>query len=166
MRLIFLDIDGVLNDHAKLPSQYCGINLDRAKLLNGLLEEVPDAMLVISSAWRYLIYEGNMTLKGFEYLLMVHGVCCHERIHGITERDPAVTPHTLDVEAWRKNGIAWRAEQIRCYVAQHKPERYVVLDDLPLMVDNFVQTDGKIGLTDSSVEDALRFLRHTHYADA
>jgi len=66
MKLLFLDIDGVLNDHAKLESGYCGIRHDKASLLNRILDAVPDVQLVISSAWRYLTVRSLIGLSEME----------------------------------------------------------------------------------------------------
>lgn len=160
MTLIFLDIDGVLNGHEKLASGYCGIRPDCAARLNRLLETVPDAMLVISSAWRYMILRGDMTLKGFEYLLLVHGVQAHGRVLGHTEADDELCnePNHFDADAWKAIGLRMRAEQIRKYIAHAGATRFVVLDDLPLEVESLVQTDGAIGLTDEDVECAILVL--------
>lgn len=154
--LLFLDIDGVLNDHAKLPSGYSGIQLERVHVLNAILDAIDDLRLVISSAWRYQVTDGAMTLRGFETLLLVHGVRCHARLHGVTDRDPVVSgPNHMDVDTWNLLGLTWRAEQIERYVRRHQPPRYAVVDDLPLVTPNFVQTRGDVGLT---LGDAVRLM--------
>lgn len=160
MKLLFLDIDGVLNDHAKLESGYCGIRHDKASLLNRILDAVPDVQLVISSAWRYLTFRGDMTVKGFEYLLLVHGVKCFGRVHGTTAPDGAIEnePNHHDPEAWRTAGLKWRANQIRDYLSAHGVDSYAVLDDLPIAVDRLMQTDGATGLTDADVAKVIALL--------
>lgn len=52
MKLIFLDIDGVLNDHSRSSSGYCTIDSDKVELFNQILDAHPNARVVISSAWR------------------------------------------------------------------------------------------------------------------
>lgn len=161
LSLLFLDFDGVLNCHEKLPgSVYCGIDRAKVLLLNRILQSVPDVQIVISSSWRYMILRGDMTVKGFEMLLLLHGVNCHERVHGHTcaDGDIADEPDHGDREAWEKAGLMMRAEQIRQYVDEHKPRRFVVLDDLPLEVENFVQTDAELGLTDADAVLAIEIL--------
>lgn len=161
MRLLFLDIDGVLNDHSALPSGYCGIQYALAERLNCILSAVPDAQIVVSSAWRYMILEGAMTLKGFGYVLSMHGVKSHGRMHGYTEADfsPDEQPSHFDRETWKEIGIKLRAEQIAKYVMEHQPIRFAVLDDLPLNVPNLVQTDGTKGITDRDVEIVIETLK-------
>lgn len=155
MAILFLDIDGVLNTHTALPSGYCGIDRERARILNWILFEVPELKLVISSAWRYMMIRGDMTLKGFEYLLLVHGIACHDRLHGRTDADPVVEPCHFDAEAWRTSGLKWRASQINNYVRRHGIMRYAVVDDLDLQVSNFVRIDDAVGL---SQHDAVRVI--------
>lgn len=141
--ILFLDIDGVLNTHNRLPSGYCGIDRGHAEILNAILAAVP-CKIVISSAWRYLVLRGDMTLKGFEYLLLVHGICCKDRLHGITAADPedALEPSHFDADEWHRRGLQWRAKQILEYVCEHKIERWAVVDDLELSIPNFVRVDG------------------------
>lgn len=161
--VIFLDIDGVLNRHRKLPSGYCGIDRDKADLLNIVLGAVPESKLVISSAWRYMLLGGEMTVNGFEYLLLVNGVRCKGRIHGFTQADekvdPADQPDHFDELAWRRLGLQWRADQIRRYVAEHNIGRFVVLDDLDLSIENLLKTKSYEGLTTGHVVMSIAVLK-------
>lgn len=53
MKVLFRDIDGVLNDHRPHPgSPYNGIKPSCMKLLNQVLA-VTDASIILSTAWRY-----------------------------------------------------------------------------------------------------------------
>lgn len=162
MKLIFLDIDGVLNGHEKLPgSVYCGICLRRAGLFNRILESVPDAKIVVSSSWRYMIFRGDMTLRGFEMLLMLCGVNCEGRVIAHTCPDGEIQdePAHDDAEAWRRAGLAMRRGQIFKTLEELKPALFVVLDDLPLSgVPNLIQTDATAGLTEIEVERAIKML--------
>lgn len=161
--LIFLDVDGVLNDHNPHPNGYCGMVPHCVGFLKYILRAVPDAKIVVSSAWRYLIPEA-FTLKGFEYLLTMHGGpydIFKDRVVGVTERDEAACVRlglmeegsTLDYAWLKENGCRVRAEQIEEYVRQSGNPPFVVLDDLNIGVRNQVQTDGAVGL---SALDAVR----------
>jgi len=55
--------------------------------------------------------------------------------------------------------LKWRADQIKRYVDVHEAERYAVVDDLELQIDNFVQTDGACGLTYGHVTAIIRLLK-------
>lgn len=163
VKIIFLDIDGVLNGHGKLPgSVYCGICLLRAGRFNRILNAVPEAKIVVSSSWRYMIFRGDMTLRGFEMLLQLLGVNCEGRLIGHTCPDGEIEdePHHGDAEAWRTAGLRMRRQQIMQTVKELKPTSFVVLDDLPLHgTPNLIQTDPKEGLTDIEVDRAIRMLR-------
>ena len=159
--ILFLDIDGVLNDHTKLPSGYCGIQFDKVLQLNRILDAV-DPQIVVSSAWRYQVTEGAMTLRGFETLLLVHGVKCHNRVLATTQRDPVIAePDHMDTDTWNRLGLQWRSHQITRWLAANGSAcPFVVLDDLPIDVPNLVQTDGSIGLTRADADRAIQILRN------
>jgi hypothetical protein len=147
MKVIFIDIDGVLNDHTRLSNGYCGIKSECVENMNLILDTVLDLNIVISSAWRYMIPK-SMTLTGFEYLLLVCGINCRGRISGHTR-------HDNDEEDTR-------GSQISDYLNEHTDiEKYIVVDDMDLNLtslgDNFLQTNGNVGLTK---QDAERIIRH------
>lgn len=161
VKFLFLDIDGVLNPHEKLSTGYCGICRERAALLNKVLDAVPDVQIVISSAWRYMMLNGSMGLKGFEFMLLIHGIRCRDRVHGHTCADGDVCeepPHD-DVETWRKIGLTMRAAQISRYVAEHGAATFAVVDDLPIDVPNLVLTDSAVGLTEAHVDLLIGILK-------
>jgi hypothetical protein len=144
-----MDIDGPLNGHVSTASGYCGICPVRAARLNRILEAT-DAQLVISSAWRYLVHKGAMTLDGFEHLLCTHGVKAHGRIFSLTCTDESVPE---------------RGDQIAKFIGEYDTgcfRAYLVIDDLDLGISRcghpFIQVDGTIGLTDEHVETAIRML--------
>lgn len=151
MRFLFLDIDGVLNDHTRTPSGYSGIQPDKVVHLNRILSECPDVQLVISSAWRYAVLSGKMTLEGFELMLLCFGVRCFNRIHGVTQADGAelgkYTPGESDEEEWRQAGIRWRSELCEAYVRDNPCASYAIIDDLELDSERLIKTDGTVGLT-------------------
>lgn len=144
--LIFLDMDGCLNDHTQLESGFCGVKSECASRLNRILRET-DAEIVLSSAWRYMVPDA-MTLNGFQYLLQTHGVDCNDRLIGVTCRDEELMPRGQQIRQWRNEHGGDR--------------RYVVIDDLDLGISEaghpFVQTDGAVGLTDADVERAIAIL--------
>lgn len=145
--LIFLDLDGVLNDHEEHDNGYCGTAGFCVRRLNDILRET-GAEIVVSSAWRYLILSGSMTLKGFENLLLSHGVNCFGRVVGHTCSDEVAEPRGIQVRHWlNENG---------------GDRRYLVVDDLDLGITEqghpFLRTDGKVGLTDADVERAIEIL--------
>ena len=159
--LIFLDIDGVLNGYdwdALAESN----RIDRVKvaILNRVLIAT-GAKIVLSSAWRYLANRDEMTFAGLDWLFRSHGVMAKALV-GITHPD---TPIEWDED----RGIPVRfvenerALQVRRYRAKSKHSgRYVVIDDLDLGFSAaghpFVQTDGKVGLTNDHADRAIAIL--------
>ncbi len=149
MKLLFLDIDGVLNNHYSNPvTLCCGITDYCVDNLNDIIEET-DCQIVLISAWRYMILAGAMTVSGFEYLLQTHGVNCHNRIIGYTNRDEAAPT---------------RADLILNWLRDHNYERmpYAIVDDLDLGYTTkslpFVETDGQMGLVHKDVNEIIKIL--------
>lgn len=160
--LIFLDMDGVLNDHVRFDNGFCGVKAECVTHLNRILRTT-GAEIVLSSAWRYMVPEA-MTLKGFAYLLLTHGVACRtdeeepkDRLIGITCRDEELLPRGQQIRHWRlENG---------------GDRRYVVIDDGGENPDGSwhdmginaaghptVWTNGKVGLTAKDADAAIEIL--------
>lgn len=155
MRLIFLDVDGVLNTHEPLcPHALCGqIHDDKAALLKRVILEA-DAKIVLSSAWRYIVHRGEMNLAGINWLFRSHGL--PNCIVGITRMD------TMQREVWDGSKPRpvenERGEQIHDWRKENgHTGSYAVVDDLDLGISAaghpFVQTNGKVGITEA---DAAR----------
>lgn len=138
--VIFLDIDGVLNDHTLMNNGWCGIHHDRCKVLNRFLRSHPKVKIVLSSAWRYMVIGGSMTVKGFEHMLVACGLDAHDRLLGITVSDEDVRD---------------REDQIDRWVQLFKPNSWIVLDDLDLQLPetNFVRTNANKGVM---IDDVLK----------
>ena len=81
----------MLNGHEQDAWGYNRIQPGPVVHLNRILAET-EARLVISSSWRYLVHSGAMTLEGFSYMLITHGIGCHGRLAGITCRDEEAGP--------------------------------------------------------------------------
>lgn len=140
MEYLFLDIDGVLNDHKKLETGFCGIQNDKASLLNEFLDTHKEVKIVVSSAWRYMILEEEMTVKGFEYLLVVSGLKCLNKIVGCTREDAKLDESRLT--------------QIEDWLNTKEYTNFIIIDDLELNSPNQIKTDGKLGFTKKDLEKA------------
>lgn len=140
MKVIFLDIDGCLNNHHNK-----GVILDPANI--NILKHIistTKAKIVISSAWRYQILEGHMDLRGFTYMLKTHGLDID--IEGITVSDKV---------------LPGRGKQIQLWLSMNKDiENYVVIDDTDdgMPTNHFVMCDANIGLTLLNAERAINIL--------
>lgn len=157
--IIFLDFDGVLNDHRKYPNGYGGIATELIPNLNAILDAVPEVKIVISSSWRYV----SPDPKVHEFILLIHGAKVFNRVIDVTVSDEEITggnmPDWNDREAWMHEGLIWRVKQIQKWLAENSNPAYVVLDDLPLVIPNLVQTKGDIGLTAADAEQAIGILK-------
>lgn len=176
MKVLFLDIDGVLNDHTWLPEVLCGqIHGDCVFELNRVLRAT-DARLVVSSAWRYLMYRGEMNLQGLEWLLRSHGVLAG-RLVGITRRDTMVRgPYSgklgewplddergLQIADWLKASADPAARYDSFIKVGDEPvSKYAVVDDLDLGITAcghpLVRTDGRRGLTPADADRLIELL--------
>lgn len=162
MKALFLDVDGVLNCHEFSPDVMCGrIHADKVAMLN-LVLRLTGAKVVLSSAWRYIVFRGEANLMGMEWLLRSHGFLA-DRLIGVTRADTMRTDfaYTGEPSSWPVHNE--RGRQITDWLAENGPvERYAVLDDLDLGIRDaghpLVQTNGKIGLQLADAEALIKIL--------
>lgn len=158
--ILFIDVDGVLNFHEKTPSGYCGIDPRCRDRLNRITDET-GAVLVISSAWRYLVTSGEMTVKGFEGMLRTHGIKAD--VIGVTRRDSEVLGPDGKLMPMPDERGGQISDWLAVYGVVHDSIRYVVIDDMDLGIKfnghPFVQTDGNVGLTEADADRAIAILK-------
>lgn len=151
MKVIFLDIDGVLNFNssaARTPSGYLGIAEPCVKKLKKIVDAT-GAKIVLTSTWKewWSINDDLKTIDGIymEKKLVRHG------LHIMTK--------TEDMTFNRGEGIRKWLES--------KPHvsHWVVLDDIVFkdfeqfgILSNLVLTNPEQGLTDDDVEKAIEIL--------
>ena len=174
MKVLFLDIDGVLNSENWFGYRlYCiknnmfnevmnfvNTNDERIKHklsmiddraianLNRIIEET-GCKVVLSSSWRSCV-EAENTLT--EYIL---------KLKGFKYEFYDVTPRL-----WFKDFSIRRGEEIQLWMdkesEKHEIESFAILDDdsdmLPEQMNNFIQIDGQVGLTDRDVFAAIEIL--------
>lgn len=174
MQLLYLDIDGVLNRHERHANGYSGLHPYPTGLMNRLLAAMPDVQLVLSSAWRYQLHNGNMTMAGIETLLLTHGLDCYQRIHSVTASDEAATEgqflgNRTAPEYWewlKVNGTRVRAEQIAAHLQGVRrqpnmdgvPVAFAIVDDLEVPAPRLVRTDPSVGLDVQHVQQLADWL--------
>ncbi len=170
-KIIFLYVDGVLNDHIQHGNMYCGIVPHCAGELNRILDAVPEAQIVLSSAWRYDGNGGLLTPKAIEGMFQTHGIKCHGRIRGTTVSDEAIWGHGRNFEFMALHGKNCRIRQIRQYLfgdadncfgaSEDDVFPYVVIDDLDMTTafgNRMILTNGKLGLTPPMTDLAIVLL--------
>lgn len=151
MKVIFCDVDGVLNNtrtSARSPGGYVGVSEELIRNLKKIVDAT-GARIVLSSDWR-LVRKDPIRGKDYRYLVRKLLFAGHLKISG----------HTDDI-SWSRRG-----REIRKYLDDH-PEvtGFVVLDDIPFtdfgkynLLEHFVNTDNDEGLTQKDVEKAILIL--------
>lgn len=158
MRIIFLDIDGVLNNaeyyktksldsHHKESSHFDNDNINA---LNKISEST-GAKIVISSAWRML-----KTLEEISTLFNKVGI--NAEVIGSTEslhyKDTyELAPRGLEILKWIKDHHRTLKEGLK---------NYVIIDDendiLDIQDKHFFQINDVVGLTDENADAIIAFL--------
>lgn len=142
LRIIFLDIDGVLNNQGCFEGQQLDpIDPNALKLLNRLVIDT-DACIVISSSWRI----GN-TLHWLQIMLEKAGFDFPERIIGAT------------IEIIGRNKT--RGQEIAMWLDQVSVDSFVILDDdddMEPVQDRLIQTTFEHGLLQEHIDKARDML--------
>lgn len=158
MKVLFLDVDGVLNGHEKHPdSPYTTIRPDCVRLLNDVITAT-DCKVVVSSAWRYMMLRKRknqaaaMTLLGFQYMLHTHGLLgASTVVIGHTCSDEEIPERGKQILRWCLDNLIPKAN-------------WAAVDDDPMAMelgehqDRLVQTNGKRGLRPADVRKLVALL--------
>lgn len=139
MKVLFLDIDGVLNRRGTKErcNAYLGVDRELATKLTDWLSTT-DIEIVLSSTWRkHADMWPHLNEAG------IHWIDKTPDLGGYHSRG-------LEIEAW----LAGQGEQSD---GELRPiEAYAILDDIPVFLPHqmprFVKTDEYIGLTDDNIE--------------
>lgn len=156
MKIIFLDIDGVLSLYNNKPNKRVEIkpgltipyvwDEQPCLIFNEILKET-GAEIVLSSDWRksYRLYEMRLILEGNS----ING----DRLISYTPIDRklryASDPLTL--------GLG-RSQEINNWLGLHGTKNWVAIDDLPLMglePSRFVKCNPKEGLLENGIKDRI-----------
>jgi hypothetical protein len=158
VKVVFLDIDGVLNSHEYVRSDrprskerggVMGIDPLAVSRLNRLLRAT-GAVVVVSSTWRKkrsrVELQGVLDARGFQGT--VHG-----KTPDLSGRSPGATLYLAPQ----------RGEEIRHWLEHDgaEVEAFVVLDDdgdMDAVRGRFIQTEFETGLTDADVDRAIAML--------
>lgn len=142
MKVLFLDVDGVLNTYNS--EGYLNINKNRLRILRRIVEET-GCRIVVSSTWRILPETRVRLMRKLKWKGMeVYGWTTTERFMGEQKQ---MRGH--EIERWldENPGV----------------DRYCIIDDdgdmLPSQMNNFVLIDGNIGLTDAYADVIISILK-------
>lgn len=136
MKVIFLDIDGVLNTNSDRE-----ISNDKLKLLSELVSKT-GADVVLSSSWRYGWNQPEKNQPGTRIY----------NLKQLLKDNDIVIKDTIGLDLTK-------SIQIKNYLSTNVINNYVVLDDEPIDSANLVQTDGDVGLTQSDCQKAAHLLK-------
>lgn len=136
MKVIFLDIDGVLNTNSDRE-----ISNDKLKLLSELVSKT-GADVVLSSSWRNWWNNPKINIPG-SFITNWKNQFLDNNI-SITLTTELECPKNLSIEK---------------FIIQHSVKRFVVLDDEPIDIANLVQTNAEQGLTQSDCQKAFQLLK-------
>ena len=162
MKVIFLDIDGVLNSYDNMHALHkldprnsgdsFGAYFDErcVRWLSYIINET-DCKIVISSTWRC---KGIKRIKELWETRNLPG-----EIIGVTPHE--ASEETINLYA-ATNNVADRGYEIQEWIDENKPDRYCIIDDdddmLPIQKNNFVKTSNKIGLDLPTSESVIVIL--------
>jgi uncharacterized protein YaaR (DUF327 family) len=134
MKIIFLDIDGVLNNYNTL-GERLSWESDSVKILNRIIKET-GAEIVLSSTWR--------KLKSYR---------------NIIKNDMKINYIGKTPSLYKKRGI-----EIQTWLDENPGvEKFVILDDdsdMEHLMPHLLQTDGEFGLTNEIADEAIKRLNN------
>lgn len=166
MKIIFLDIDGVLNVCYPKRDEYGSLFHPHLEENLKTLVDATGAKIVISSSWRKsgLVEMQNMwrdrklpgeVIDTTASLYLKKGGCIHFWNNKLMEQPtPAIRGYTIprgcEIEYWLKDKgyqtINWSEEEQERYIKESGIESYVIIDDDSDMLynqrNNFVKTSG------------------------
>ena len=156
MKVVFLDIDGVLNEE-KSRSRCCGyLGIDDKKVENlAKIVEETNAKIVLISTWKD---DWRKTDKSHQ------GIMANYLDKKLKKQGLVALDKTKSID---KNGFHFsRGEGILQYLADNKVEKYVILDDYQFdydrcgLTDFYIKTDAyNGGLTEELAERAIKRLK-------
>jgi hypothetical protein len=162
MKVIFLDIDGVINSHFWADSHKQEISdgtliqKEKIELLAKIVNKT-EASLVMHSGWRFWFDDAMQPIrkeaKKLVDLLLESGLSIY-----------AMTPDLTTEEIRRTKMFSKvKASEIFLWLKQNpKVESWIVLDDLDLHNEDLglrqVRTNAEVGLSEKDVEKAIEML--------
>ena len=154
MKVIFLDIDGVLNSEEFLKNnQNECIDRNNVSILKNVIDET-GAVIVMSSGWRLWFDDNMMPEDGYSRCL--YDILCEFDIKLFGK-----TPDfSTDEIRTKKTFSHVKAKEIIAWLSEHEEaNKYVVLDDLDLKNEeinsHLVRTNAQVGITE---DDAMRVI--------
>ena len=151
-KLVFLDIDGVLDTY-KSHYMLDPVLLDRL----GRILERTGAKIVVSSSWRAMD-----VAETIEFMTDPDNPCVGHNPFPYTDKIIGITPILFSVAEGDIDRPATRGEEIAAYLKSHPCDSYVILDDCDEVFSDqqphLVLVNDEVGLSDADVEIAVGIL--------
>ena len=157
MKVIFLDIDGVLNSEEFLKNnQNEMIDRNNVSILKKVIDKT-EAVIVMSSAWRFWFDDNMMPKDGYSQCL--YDVLCEFDI-SLFGKTPDFSTEEIRTQ---KTFSHVKAKEIIAWLSEHGPiDKYVVLDDLDLKNEeinsHLVRTNVKVGITENDIKRVINMI--------
>jgi len=154
MKVIFLDIDGVLNSEEFFKNNTNqSIDKNSVSILKNIVDKT-GAIIVMSSGWR-LWFDGNMMPED-GYSQCLYDILCEFDIK-LFGKTPDFSTEEIRT---RKTFSHVKAKEITAWLNEHEiVDKYVVIDDLDLKNEeinaHLIRTNGQVGITG---DDAMRII--------
>lgn len=157
MKIIFLDIDGVLNFNGcrNRVDGFYFVNDSKIKLLKKIIDKT-DAKIVLSSTWRLGWFECEQGIDSLDTSLFIR---LKEKLREYGIEFISKTPISNsgyrgeEIDQWLND---WNGEKI---------SSFIIIDDdndMKPYMDRLVQTSFKYGLRYKNVLKAIRLLNHSN----
>lgn len=151
MKVIFLDIDGVLNcdTTTEMCAGYTGIDRRKLKLFSQIVKTT-GAQVVLTSTWKDNWYPNDC--DKYQQDELADYLDTEFASFGITIYDKTV------------DNLFNRGVGIKNWLEKQKVEKFVILDDMPFdykeqnLLEFLVKTNTHIGLTSTAVQQAISIL--------
>lgn len=150
MKIIFLDIDGVLNNHETRTTTsdgWCFVDDELVARLKKIVDAT-DAKIVLSSTWLEGWHREDETLNDISFT---------ELRSKFKEFGLSIMSRTCD--SWEHSN---RGDEIQEFLDKREDiESFIILDDwndVGMLVNRLVFIDSKFGLTDENVQEAINML--------
>ena len=134
-KIIFLDIDGVLNTRDWVEKKNPWVDENKVSLLASLCD-ITGAKIVLSTSWREILLEPDVIGEESAFF---------KAVQLFKEYNLEILGMTPKLET--------REQEIMAYITSNNIRSWVVFDDKDLKIQNLVRTDNTIGLT---VEDCKK----------
>ena len=157
MKVIFLDVDGVLNSKEFFKNnQNEVVDRTNVKTIRNIIDKT-GAIIVMSSGWK-LWFDENMMPK-HQYSQVLYDIFCEFGI-GFFDKTPDFSTEEIRIT---KTFSHVKAEEIIAWLGEHKDvSRYAVLDDLDLRNEeinsHLVRANALVGITEENGKRVIDML--------